>query len=162
MDKLTWLNDCRNLCRKIKYLSEELNWSERPNHSGWLEATSPLLDENRVTIPNLLFRGEYKPGRFGERVSYSLMHIQQREQRRVFMLEIYPKHERSHMEPGKIIFGPHIHLGDDRLTKITKKVHSKLDNALLRRWLERFRRHARILDNEHRKLLPPFSGDLFE
>lgn len=162
MDREAWLDDCRAWCRQVKYISEELTWSERPNHSGWLEATSMLLDEKRVTIPRLMFRGEYKPGKMGERVSYGLMYREQREMRRVFMIEVYPSHERSHMEPGLTIFGPHLHLGDERLRQITREVRAQLDSALLRRWIERFRRHARILDNEHRKLVPPFTDDLFE
>ncbi len=161
MNKETWLDDCRAWCRKVKFVSEEIQWSERPNHSGWLKATSMVLDVNRVTIPRLLFSAEYKPGKMGERISYGLMYLEQREQRRVFMLEVYPEHERSHMEPGLVIFGPHIHLGDERLKQITRKVVSQLDGVNLQRWIERFRRHARILDNERRRLVPPFTDDLF-
>lgn len=162
MSKDEWLDECRALCKRIKYVSQDMAWSERPNHSGWLEATSTLADENRTTIPRLFFRGEYKPGKMGERVSYGLLYREQREVRRVFMLEVYPKHERSHMEPGRIIFGPHLHLGDERLNQITREVRSSLDGAMLRGWIERFRRHARILDNDHRALTPPFTNDLFE
>ena len=161
MDKATWLDECRESCKRIKYLSEELRWSERPNHSGWLEATSALLDESRVTLPRLLFRGEYRPGKMGERISYGLMYREQREMRRVFMLEIYPKHERSHFENGIVFFGPHIHLGDPRLYQITRAVYANLNGPTVHRWVERFRRHARIMDNDHRQLDAPFSGDLF-
>lgn len=161
MDKATWLDECREACKRIKFLSEELRWNERPNHSTWLEATSALLDENRVTLPRLLFKGEYRPGRMGERISYGLMFREQREMRRVFMLEIYPKHERSHCENGVVFFGPHIHLGDPRLKQVTRSVIANLDGPTVSRWIERFRRHARIKDNDHRQLGTPFSGDLF-
>lgn len=161
MNKATWLDECRDWCKKIKYLSEELEWGERPNHSGWLEATSALLDESRVTLPRLLFKGEYRAGRMGDRISYGLMYREQREMRRVFMLEIYPKHERSHSENGVVFFGPHIHLGDPRLDQITRIVHANLDGPTVNRWIERFRRHARILDNDHRQLCAPFTDDLF-
>lgn len=161
MNKDTWIESCRGWCRQIKYLSEEIEWSERPNHSGWLSATSTLLDDNRVTIPRLFFKGEYQPGRMGERVSYGLMYREQKELRRVFMLEVCPSHIRSHKEPGLELFGPHLHLGDYRLAQITREVHARLDGAALHRWVERFRRHARIMDNGGRALLPPFANDLF-
>lgn len=161
MDKQTWLNDCRKWCQKAKYLSEEIEWSERPNHSGWLEATSMLLDENRVTIPRLFFKGEYQPGRMGERVSYGLMYREAKEQRRVFMLEVWPAHVRSHRENGVSMFGPHIHLGDERLDQITRVTLSGLGSATVHGWVERFRRHARILDNGSRQLAAPFTDDLF-
>ncbi|MOA65267.1 hypothetical protein D3C78_1915970 [compost metagenome] len=65
------------------------------------------------------------------------------------------------MEPGLVIFGPHIHLGDARLKQVTREVVSQLGGVNLQRWIERFRRHARIMDNERRRLVPPFTDDLF-
>lgn len=161
MDSENWLKECRNWCQQIKYLSEDIEWSERPNHSGWLEATSMLLDENRVTLPRLFFKGEYQPGRMGERVSYGLMYREHKEQRRVFMLEVWPAHVRSHRENGVAMFGPHIHLGDERLAQITREVYSKLGSVTMHGWVERFRRHAKIMDNEGRRLGAPFTADLF-
>ncbi|MBA1213402.1 hypothetical protein [Pseudomonas oryzihabitans] len=161
MEKATWLRECREWCKKVKYLSEELEWSERPNHSTWLEATSAVLDENRITLPRLLFKGEYRPGRMGESLSYALMYRDQREMRRVFMLEVYPSHVRSHKEPGVELFGPHIHLGDPRLAQVTRSAISSLDRATAQRWVERFRRHAKIRDNGSKILSPPFENDLF-
>ena len=86
MHKDTWLDDCRQWCQRIKFLSEDVEWFEKPSHSGWLEATSMLLDDRRVTIPHLYFKGEFQPGRMGERVSYGLMYREGKEKRRVFML----------------------------------------------------------------------------
>ena len=77
------------------------------------------------------------------------------------MLDIFPSHERSHKEMGKIFFGPHIHLGDERLAQITRSVVSQLKSATMYRWVERFRRHAKILDNEDRVMSSPFADDLF-
>lgn len=162
MDKSTWLNDCRTWCKQIKYLSGEFDWQERPNHSGWLEATSLLLDEDRVSIPHLFMKAEYQPAKFGDRVSYGLMLIQQKEQRRVFMLEVYPAHVRSHREKGVVMFGPHMHLGDERLKQLTRQVKSNLGEATLKAWVERFRRHARVRDDQDKRIVPPFSGGLFD
>lgn len=95
MHKDTWLDDCRQWCQRIKFLSEDVEWSEKPSHSGWLEATSGLLDDRRGTIPNLYFKGEFQPGRMGERVSYGLMYREGKEKRRVFMLEVWPEHDQK-------------------------------------------------------------------
>ncbi|PHN32694.1 hypothetical protein [Pseudomonas sp. ICMP 561] len=156
-----WLAACRDWCRRAKYLSDEIEWQAKPTHSGWLQATSMLLDERRVSIPHLYFKGEYQPGHIGERMSYGLMFRNGKEKRRVFMLEIFPTHERSHKEHGKVFFGPHIHLGDERLCQVTRTVISQLRSATMSRWVERFRRHARVLDNKDRTLSPPFKDDLF-
>jgi hypothetical protein len=161
MRKDTWLEDCRSWCRQIKHLAEELEWDEKPNRSGWLEATSLLQDERRVTIPHLYFKGEFVPGRMGERISYGLMYKEGKEKRRVFMLEVWPAHERSHrFKDGTPLFGPHVHLGDYRLEEVTRHVRCSISGAIERAWVERFARHARIR-NGRGSLTPPFSGGLF-
>ena len=161
MRKETWLDDCRAWCSKIKYVGEVLDWSEKPSHSGWLEATSLLLDERRVSIPQLYFKGEYQTGRMGDRVTYSLMYKEGKEKRRVFMLEVWPRHVRSHkFKDGTVLFGPHLHLGDYRLEEITKKIRASISSTTERRWVERFARHARIRSGRG-ELSPPFVGDLF-
>ena len=161
MDKETWLADCRAWCKQVKYLAEELEWAEKPSHSGWLEATSLLQDERRVTIPHLYFKGEYQAGRIGERITYGLMHKEGKEKRRVFMLEVWPAHERSHkFKDGTPLFGPHIHLGDYRLEEITRQVRAAISGATEQAWIERFVRHARIKSGRG-SLVSPFLGDLF-
>jgi len=156
-----WLDDCRCWCKKAKYLSDEIDWMEKPSHTGWLIAKSLLLDERRVSIPHLYFKGEYQPGRMGNRMSYGLMYRDGKESRRVFMLDIFPAHERSHKEMGKVFFGPHIHLGDERLAQVTRSVVSQIKSATMYRWVEPFRRHVRIIDSEDKYLSSPFSNDLF-
>ncbi|MCV4287909.1 hypothetical protein OH708_08330 [Pseudomonas capsici] len=161
MKKEAWLDDCRGWCKKIQFLAEELEWAEKPSHSGWTEATSLLFDERRVTIPHLYFKGEYVVGRMGERVTYALMYKEGKEKRRVFMLEVWPSHERSHkFKDGKVLFGPHIHLGDYRLEEVTRAVRSKISGATEQAWVQRFVRHARIR-NGRGSLAAPFGNDLF-
>ncbi|MGX5220275.1 hypothetical protein ACVTMO_16785 [Pseudomonas segetis] len=161
MKKDTWLDECRAWCSQIKYVGEGLEWSEKPSHSGWLEATSVLLDERRVTIPHLYFKGEYQAGRMGDRVTYALMYKDGIEKRRVFMLEVWPAHVRSHkFKDGTPLFGPHIHLGDYRLEEITRQVRSSISVITEQRWVERFARHARIKSGKS-SLSSPFVGDLF-
>lgn len=161
MSKETWLEDCRTWCKQIKYLAEEIEWSEKPSHSGWKEATSLLLDDRRVTIPHLYFKGEFQAGRMGDRVTYGLMHKDGKERRRVFMLEIWPEHQRSHrFKDGTPLFGPHIHLGDYRLEEVTRHVRSSITGAAERGWVDRFVRHARIKSGRG-CIEPPFGLDLF-
>lgn len=160
MRKETWLDDCRQWCRQAKFVAEKLEWYEKPSHSGWKEATSLLMDGNRVTIPHLYFKGEYQAGRMGERVTYALMYKDGKEKRRVFMLEAWPDHVRSHkFKDGTPLFGPHLHLGDYRLAEITKIVRAALGPAE-KRWVERFTRHARIMTGRS-ALSSPFEDDLF-
>lgn len=59
------------------------------------------------------------------------------------------------------MFGPHLHLGDERLAQVTKKVRSSISGATERRWVERFVRHARIVSNSGRSISTPFEDDLF-
>lgn len=161
MSTETWLDDCRQWCKQIKYLAEDIDWLEKPSHSGWKEATSILLDERRVTIPHLYFKGEFQAGRMGDRVTYGLMHKEGKERRRVFMLEVWPPHQRSHrFKDGTPLFGPHIHLGDYRLEEVTRHVRSSITEAVERRWVDRFVRHARINDGRG-IMIPPFGHDLF-
>ncbi|QOI03387.1 hypothetical protein D5S10_05525 [Pseudomonas savastanoi] len=161
MRKESWLDDCRSWCKQIKFLAESLEWIEKPSHSGWTEATSLLLDERRVTIPHLYFKGEYQAGRMGERVTYGLMYKEGKEKRRVFMLEVWPPHERSHrFKDGTPLFGPHIHLGDYRLEETTRHVRSSITGATERAWVDRFVRHARI-NSGRGSLTAPFGNDLF-
>lgn len=161
MRKDTWIDDCRQWCRQVKHLAEEMEWSEKPSHSGWLEATCLLLDDRRVTIPHLYLKGEYQTGRMSDRVTYALMYKEGKEKRRVFMLEVWPDHVRSHkFKDGTILFGPHIHLGDYRLAEITRKVRASISSATEQRWVERFVRHARIHSGRG-AVCSPFAGDLF-
>lgn len=118
----TWLEDCRRWCGQIKYVGESLDWAEKPSHSGWLEASCLLLDERRVTIPHLYFKGEYQTGRMGDRVTYSLMYKEGKEKRRVFMLEAWPPHVRSHrFKDGTLIFGSHIISATTAWKRLRKK-----------------------------------------
>ena len=97
----------------------------------------------------------------GDRVTYGLMHKDGKERRRVFMLEIWPEHQRSHrFKDGTPLFGPHIHLGDYRLEEITRHVRSSITGAAERGWVDRFVRHARIKSGRG-SIEPPFGLDLF-
>ncbi len=118
---MSWILQCATWCKQVKFLNEELVWVEKPSRSDYLLATSTLLDERKQVIPYLSFKGEYRPGKYGDQMSYGLMYRHGRESRRVFMLEVYPTHIRSHVEPdGTEMFGPHIHLGDERLEQVTR------------------------------------------
>ena len=161
MDRDDWLNECRAQCRRVKFLADQLDWSERPNHSSWMVATSALLDENRETIPSLYFKGEYMPGPKGDKISYALMFTAGRKRHRVFMLEVYPPHVVAHTEGNIRIFGPHIHLGDDEFKCIVRGVIANIADAFSHRWVERFQRHARISDDGPHRVGNPFKNDLF-
>lgn len=162
MDRDVWLNQCREYCRSIKYLGEQLAWDERPSHSGTLAARSVLLDADRVAIPRLTFQGEYQEASFGTLFRCKVMHSDAGRTLKVFMLEVYPWHKLSHRETGLEIYGPHVHLGDEREGRaIARPIQCDLDPSMLERWIARFRRHARILDDQEAKIVSPFAGTLF-
>ena len=161
MDDEQFLDDCRQRCRMVKHISEDVEWLEKPNHSGWLIARASLQDEHGITIPRLYFQAVYMPGSKGEKISYALMYRNGTMSCRTFMLEVYPKHVLAHREPGKNIFGPHIQLGHEKLGFVARAVISNLSEPLSTRWVERFRRHARIFDTDKHKLTAPFPDDLF-
>ena len=78
------------------------------------------------------------------------------------MVEVYPNHVRSHVEPdGTPFFGPHLHLGDERLDQISKVIIDRVGNTFSQRWVERFRRHATTSDNGENRLLGPMGENLF-
>jgi|GEM_PF-6247635 hypothetical protein len=157
-----WLDDCRDRCRRIKYVSEKLVWDEKANHVGSLKATSQLLDNNYAAIPGLYFKGIYSPKPLtGDVYSFALMATQARDHHRVFMLEVYPPHVVSHRGKTEWLKGPHVHLGDKRLEQITRAIRGNLDAISVNRWIERFRRHAKVHDNDDLRLTHPLSDTLF-
>lgn len=159
---MEWLDQCRALCQDVKYLSEPTDWSERPNHSGWLRADCRLLDQNRTSIPGLNLQCEYRLSHLGHEIcGFGLMFRKGMDRYRVFFLEVYPAHVRSHKEPGKEIFGSHIHFGDARQQQITRPVYSGITNALSPQWIERFRRHAKTLNDGTNIISGPFINDIF-
>ncbi|EHN65102.1 hypothetical protein [Comamonas testosteroni] len=159
---MSWIAQCQIWCKDIKGLGEEVVWVEKPSRSNYLLATSKLLNAQGVAIPNLEFKGEYRIGRHGNIISYALMYRHGKELRRVFMVEVYPQHVRSHIEPnGTPFFGPHMHLGDERLGQVSKMVIDRVGNTFHQWWLEKLRRHTRILDTAHGLLEGPMGGNLF-
>jgi hypothetical protein len=159
-----WLDECRAKCKRVKYVAETMDWDDKGNHAGWLSAVSQLLDQNYVSIPGLYFQGVYAPRKLtGDVYTFGLMAALGREKRRVFMLEVYPPHVVSHRDEGATVTGSHVHLGDARLDRqIVRKVRGSLDDVSLKEWIERFRRHARVLDNGDHALTHPLSDSLFD
>lgn len=158
------LDRCRMLCREAKYIGNELQWGQRDNRDGDIRATSPLLDNQRATIPGLFFQGDYEYKKFGPRFAFAIMLRDQREVRRVFMVEVYPNHIASHTSPnGEKVFGPHAHLGDERWGEdewIVKQFRRVANVENVEWWIKRFKRHASILDDRF-TLTAPFADDLF-
>lgn len=157
-----WLDDCREKCRRVKFVAEEMVWDEKANHVGSLIARSQLLDSNHATIPGLYFKGVYtsKP-LSGDIYSFGLMALSGRIHHRVFMLEVYPAHMVSHTGKSETIKGPHIHLGDGRLEQRTRAVFGASSARSITRWIKRFQRHARVHDNDPLRVTHPLSDTLF-
>lgn len=160
--KMLWITQCQTWCKDIKGLAEPVVWVEKPSRSNYLVASSKLVDAQGVVIPHLAFKGEYRPARHGDIVSYALIYRHGKELRRVFMVEIYPGHVRSHVEPdGTSFFGPHLHLGDERLNQVSKLVIDRVGNTFHQWWLEKLRRHTRIYDTAQGLLKGPMGDNLF-
>lgn len=160
---MEWLDECRMHCRRIKYLSEKIEWDTKPNHAGSLIAQSAVLDDEYVSIPGIYFKGVYTSRPLtGDVYSFALMAMTNGVRYRVFMLEVYPKHHVSHRERGLVLQGPHVHLGDERLAQVTKGVFQRGAVPSIGRWIERFRRHSRVHDDGDNRLIHPLSGTLFE
>lgn len=158
---MTWIDQCRGWCRDVKGVAEPLVWHEKPFRSKYLLASSKLINDSGE-IPHLEFKGEYRAGRHGNIVSYALVYWHGGEMRRVFMVEIYPNHVRSHVEKdGREFYGPHMHLGDERLSQVSKIVIDRIGNTFHQRWLEKLRRHARISDTAYGSLVGPMGSNLF-
>jgi len=157
-----WLDDCRDKCRRVKFVSEKVDWDEKSNHVGSLIATSQLLDHRHVTIPGLYFKGVYSSKPLsGDVYSFALMALNGRVHHRVFMLEVYPDHVLSHRSPTELIWGPHVHLGDERLQQITRAVVGNVNKLSVARWIDRFQRHSRVHDHSEFRLTHPLSDTLF-
>lgn len=160
---MDWLDQCRSLCKQAKFIGEPVNWTEKPTHSGWLCAVCAILDSERSTIPGLVLQCEYRISKKtgSEEMAFGLLYRSGSERYRVFFLEIYPTWKRSHKDRKLELFGPHIHLGDERLAQITRGVYSNILAALDPKWIERFRRHAKVYDEAANKIIGPFEGDMF-
>lgn len=163
---MDWIDECRKKCKKVKYIEEDFIWQEKPSRSEYLVATSKLLDENHDPIPDLFLTGEYRPLRKGRGEIYTIalkFFISAGEQRRVFMIESYPSYMTSHRDKNGEIFGPHLHLGDDRIEQIVKQIFAREDGLPFSHWAKRFVRHARVhAPNSHDIDIPgPFENDIF-
>ncbi|MCW0457279.1 hypothetical protein [Xanthomonas sacchari] len=159
-----WLDECRELCRRAKYVGEEVIWRTRDNHAGALYASAVMLDLDRVVISGLQFQGEVQNRRYGPYQKYSLMISKGGRRLRVFALEVMPVTKRSHIEDGLEIFGPHVQLGDERedgLSHVARRVACNLDERSVNGWIRRFQRYARVYDGDDFPLIPPFANDLF-
>lgn len=158
----SWLDECRTYCKRIKYLGQPLTWEERPSRSNTLVVRCSLLDEDRVAVPGLSFEGEYQVAPFGNVFRCKVIHRGRGQGLRVFMLEVYPSHKMSHRDAHQEIYGTHIHLGDKRAgAYIVRPVSGGPPIDALRLWIERFRRHARTMDDGDATLVPPFLDSLF-
>jgi len=159
---MSWKKQCQSWCKDIKSLGEQVIWVEKPSRSNYLIATSKLLNAQGSTIPHLEFKGEYRMARHGHIISYALMYTHGGEKRRVFMLEVYPQHVRSHVErDGTAFFGPHLHLGDERFEQVSKQVIDRVGNAFHQRWLEKLQRHTKVLNSSLGLLEGPMGSNLF-
>ncbi|UPG96334.1 hypothetical protein [Luteibacter aegosomatissinici] len=159
-----WIEQCRIWCKQAKFLAEEIEWHPRDNRVRCHRGSSALLDASRTSIPGLTFEGEAERRGFGLYQKYAVMHRQGTQVHRVLMLEVYPHFKRSHVDLEKEIYGPHIHIGDERKpgqSHAVRQVLCNLDPSLLAGWIERFRRHATIRDIPGRSLAQPFIDDLF-
>ena len=90
-----------------------------------------------------------------------LLFTKETQTRRVFAVEAYPSHMRSHSDENGEIFGSHIHLGDPRDEQLIKMVLKGVDELSLERWIYRFRSHATVRDDDPKQLISPFAGELF-
>lgn len=159
-----WLSQCRAVCQAAKYVGEEVNWAPRPNHAGAVAAHAAILDRYHVALPGLSFLGEIQQRAWGPYQKYSLMYRSGGVALRVFMLEVYPPHKRSHMSETGDVFGPHMHLGDERgtgSTQMVRPVKCRLDTASLVGWIGRFKRHSQVSNDGTNVLERPFPDDLF-
>lgn len=159
---MSWVVQCQAWCKDVKNLGEPVVWVEKPSRSNYLLATGKLVNSQGVTIPHLEFKGEYRIAKHGDIISYALMYRHAKQQRRVFMVEIYPQHIRSHVEEdGTTFFGPHLHLGDERLGQVSRVVIDRAGNTFSQWWLEKLRRHTRIRDTALGSLEGPMGTNLF-
>lgn len=161
---MDWIDECRELCKQVKYLGEPTGWFKRPEHVGSLRATCSVLDESRTTIAGLSLQCEYRLTKLQrEEMSYGLLFRKGSNLYRVFFLDIHPKWMRSHRDKKllKDYFGPHIHLGDGRIDQLVRQVECGITDALDPQWIERFRRHARVLNDSDNIITGPFENNLF-
>lgn len=165
-DALEWIDVCRDKCKKIKYIGGSFSWTQKPSRSSYLVANSELLDASRSTIPDLYLTGEYRLLRKGRGEIFSIalqFYWKPGELRRVFMIESYPSYMPSHRDQNGQIYGPHLHLGDDRLEQVVRKLHASEDGLPFSYWARRFVRHARVYagHNGAAGIPSPHPGDLF-
>ena len=162
---MSWVEECTAKCKQIKYISNNFAWEEKPNRSSYLVASSSLIDRFGSVIKGLYLAGEYRPLRKGRGEIYTIAlqyYWQPGELRRVFMIETYPSYMVSHRDRSNgQIYGPHLHLGDDRLDQVVKELHAPSDGLPFSYWAKRFVRHARVYSQGDKGIPGPFPGDIF-
>lgn len=161
VNPVTWLADCRTQCKAIKSLAEPFNWGFKKSRPKAFVAVSALLNDKGVAIPKLRVEFVYEQREYGEYQSYALMYTHTAATYRVFMLEVLPKFKVGHREPGLIVKGPHLLLGDPRIVGQSRTRPCIRKAALSQHvaWMEIFRKHASIQDGAYS--LSTVSGPIF-
>lgn len=112
--RLKYLEDCRRLLSRVKYVAEEWEWLEKPNKSNTLVAVSSLLDEQLVIIRGLVLYGRYQ---LADDTGFQYFHLginmNTGFKARVCGLDVCPTDVISHRDRiHGAMSGPHFHIGD--------------------------------------------------
>lgn len=150
-NKDVYLQDCLELCNRIKYVAESWEWQPKPSKSSQLVATSSLLDENLQTVRGVILYGRYH---IGEDTGFEHIHLginlTTGLKSSICGLDVHPPHERSHFDVvHKSVYGSHFQIGDHRKVCVHQhKVYPitpDFEIANLSKWIELFKEKARVI-----------------
>lgn len=167
-DADNYLRDCMTFCNTAKYVAEHWDWEDKPSRSGYLVATSPLMDSDWSTIVGVRLYGQYH---VGEDTGFEYLHLGINLagglRARICGLDVHPAHERGHFDKvNRNVYGPHFHWGDCKKLDVSQhrivNLHPDFDVGNLERWIKIFKEKARVIaNNNYDVTVPPMERDLF-
>jgi len=141
---------------KPKFLANDLEWKSAPTNTAFFQATSPLADDNGVTIPGLSVDLQYRRGMLMDECKYKFTIFLFRGRRhRLYQIEVVPPDQPSHTENGKKWYGPHQHFGDR-----AEKIDEKLGCNDHEEWFKVFLKRANIGPAKYMPPPPLQQGEL--
>jgi hypothetical protein len=138
--------------------SDDMSWSESPDHATHMVFGGPLYNENGTTIPGLTFEIAFRvPPRFDDcKYVFTVFSFRPNGRRRAYQLEVIPHEEVGHRDENGELFGPHEHVGqvarEVRVANLNCKHHEQ--------WFREFLTRAHI--KYAGRYFGPFDGGLFQ
>lgn len=151
-------SEAREILARAKFMEEDdMRWETSPTLSTHKVFTSPLVDEQGITIRGLTVELAFRtPPSFEDcKYTFTIFQFDPRGRRRAYQLEVIPLEDFGHKDGKVRLFGPHEHIG-----QTAREVRvGNLDCRHHEKWFREFLARAGI--GYGGRYFGPFEGGLF-